>query len=63
MKYGVDKETGAMFVDRFLNTAFALPVQLSAKTATLIDVRVRRCRSSLALSVPARVLCMSDGGG
>lgn len=26
VKYKVDKETGAMFVDRFMNTA-ALPVQ------------------------------------
>jgi inorganic pyrophosphatase len=28
IKYEVDKETGALFVDRFMSTADALPVQL-----------------------------------
>ena len=40
VKYEVDKETGAMFVDRFMNTAMHYPLQLRLRATH--PVRGRR---------------------
>jgi inorganic pyrophosphatase len=39
IKYEVDKETGAMFVDRFMSTGDALPVQLRLHPADAVGRR------------------------
>ncbi len=50
VKYEVDKETGALFVDRFMNTAMHYPCNYGiSKTATRWRAGVAPCRSSAAV--------------
>jgi len=39
VKYEVDKETGAMFVDRFMNTAMHYPCNYGYIPETLVESR------------------------
>ena len=42
IKYEVDKETGAMFVDRFMTHGDALPVQLRLRAADAVATTATR---------------------
>ncbi len=73
VKYEVDKETGAMFVDRFLNTAMHYPCNYGYVPHTLaedgdpVDVLVVTPVPLISGSVievrPVAVLNMTDDGG
>jgi inorganic pyrophosphatase len=73
VKYEVDKETGAMFVDRFMNTAMYYPVNYGYVPHTLsddgdpVDVLVATPHPLISGSVircrPVGVLKMTDESG
>ena len=52
VKYEIDKETGAMFVDRFISTPMFYPCNYGFVPETLISKQVVLMRDHLALGGP-----------